>query len=117
MTTKIPPCPVCGVVPEQNGKGPYLKVSDECVTHITGKAHHRLGTKPNLYHKSHWRDACKYMLANTLIAHGIETVAQVDALAKIAVIFVGLYEAGKTGAYMSDSVIALCKQIKEGKSE
>ncbi len=74
MTTKIPPCPVCGVVPPFDS-GPNcdptkLWASCNCIT------------APDLYDPWQWEHACMRELGWALRSHGIETVAQVDRIAR-----------------------------------
>jgi hypothetical protein len=68
----VPPCPVCGVVPPfdsgANCDPTKLWASCNCIT------------APDLYEPWKWEHACKRELGWALRAHGIETVAQVDAL-------------------------------------
>ena len=67
MTTKIPPCPVCGVAPPMVNE--FWLRSCACETVEGGPRH----TPPDL-----WVAGCERVLGRALRSHGIETVAQVD---------------------------------------
>jgi hypothetical protein len=66
---KIPPCPVCGKVPEY---GRWNLIEPEC--------RHRAGVDFKNFFYEHYVADCNLLLGRSLRAHGIETVAQVDSL-------------------------------------
>jgi hypothetical protein len=70
---KIPPCPVCGVVPtEQLDHIGIRAIYCWCMVDILGREG-RCSWQT-------WEAACNEYLGRALRAHDIETVAQVDAL-------------------------------------